>query len=64
MIKIKLLDLLSRKFLLAFIIVVMAFIALLIGKIDGGTFVAASSIASGIFATSNVLEKKTTEGEI
>jgi hypothetical protein len=48
----------SRKFLQACFVQVTGAIALFIGKVDGGTYVALSSLALGIYAVANVAAKK------
>jgi hypothetical protein len=48
----------SRKFLQAVFIQVTGAIALFIGKVDGGTYVALSSLALGIYVVGNVAAKK------
>lgn len=48
----------SRKFLQAAFVQVTGAIALFIDKVDGGTYVALSSLALGIYVASNVAAKK------
>lgn len=48
----------STKFLQSAFVQVTGAIALFLGKIDGGTYVALSSLALTIYAVSNVAQKK------
>jgi hypothetical protein len=48
----------SRKFLQSAFIQITGAIALFIDKIDGGTYVALSSLALGIYVAANVASKK------
>jgi predicted rRNA methylase YqxC with S4 and FtsJ domains len=48
----------STKFIQSFFVQVTGAIALFIGKVDGGTYVALSSLALTIYAVSDVAQKK------
>ncbi len=48
----------ERKFLQAAFVQISGCVALFIGKIDGGTYVALSTLALGIYAAANVAAKK------
>lgn len=48
----------SRKFLQSFFVQIVSAVALLLEIIDGGTWVACSSLALGIFSAANVVDKK------
>jgi predicted rRNA methylase YqxC with S4 and FtsJ domains len=48
----------STKFLSASFVQVTGAIALFVGKVDGGTYVALSSLALGIYAVADVAHKK------
>lgn len=48
----------SSKFLQAVFVQITGAVALFIGKIDGGTYVALSTIALGIYATADVADKR------
>ena len=48
----------SRKFLQAVFVQLTGAVALYIGKVDGGTYVALSTLALSIYATSVVADKR------
>jgi hypothetical protein len=49
----------SRKLWMAWFILAVSAAGLIWGLIDGGTWVAASSLCLGIYGAANVMEKKT-----
>jgi hypothetical protein len=49
----------QRKFLQAAFVQISGCVALFTGKIDGGTYVALSTIALAIYGAANVMDKKT-----
>lgn len=51
-------DYLSRKFVLTVAVLAVGSIALLIGKMGGGEFVALATLVLGVYGTANVTEKK------
>ena len=52
----------STKFLQAAFIQVTGALALFVGKVDGGTYVALSTLALSIYAVANVAQKRMTAG--
>lgn len=48
----------SRKFIQSFFVQLSGCVALFVDKIDGGTYVALSTLALSIFAAANVVDKK------
>lgn len=48
----------SRKFVQSFFVQLSGCVALFVDKIDGGTYVALSTLALSIFAAANVVDKK------
>ena len=52
----------STKFVQAFFIQVTGAIALFVGKVDGGTYVALSTLALSIYAVADVAQKRMTGG--
>ena len=51
-------DYVSRKFLLTFCVLFIGSIALLIGKMGGGEYVALSTLVLSVYGTANVVEKR------
>jgi hypothetical protein len=52
----------SRKFILAMLVQGTASVALFTGRIDGGTYVAVSSLSLSIYGASSVADKKLNPG--
>lgn len=48
----------QRKFIQSFFVQISACVALFVGKLDGGAYIALSTLALSIYATSNVVDKK------
>lgn len=48
----------KRKFVQSFFIQISSCVALFVDKIDGGTYVALSTLALSIYVASNVIDKK------
>jgi hypothetical protein len=51
-------DFSSRKFLITISILIVGSIALLIGKLGGGEYVALATLILGVYASANVVEKR------
>lgn len=56
-------DYASRKFVLTACIIAVGSVALLIGKMGGGEYVALATLVLGVYGTANVAEKKVTGGD-
>lgn len=56
-------DYVSRKFLLTFCVLTVGSIALLVGKMGGGEYVALATLVLGVYGTANVAEKRQKKSE-
>lgn len=53
----------SRKFVQAFFVQITGAVALFVGKIDGGTYVALSTLALSVYGAASVVDKKLNPGQ-
>lgn len=54
----------GRKFVLTVLVEIFAFVALLLGKIDGEAFMVATGLITGLYGAANTLAKFSPEAEI